>query len=223
MMYQGGVAKFDKATQKFQTWKVPDQWQTDATKQAFLDADLSTVDGKVWGEELRSRADPAARSRDGQWENLGSFKDPRQAHHHVLRHPADHDNNLYLLDFSSRRSASSMPRPASSPPIASPIPSSRPRRGRVDEQNRLWFAEYGGNAIGMFDPKTEKSQEWVLPTPWAQPYDVVTDKNGEAWTGSMLSDRVSRLDPKTGEHRRVPDCRGTPISAGCSWTTRPPR
>jgi virginiamycin B lyase len=47
MMYQGGVAKFDKATEKFQTWKVPDQWQTDATQQAFLTPTHSDVDGKV--------------------------------------------------------------------------------------------------------------------------------------------------------------------------------
>src|SRR5262249_22470513 len=48
MMYQGGVAKFDKATQTFQTWKVPQQWQTDATQQAFLTPTNSHVDGKVW-------------------------------------------------------------------------------------------------------------------------------------------------------------------------------
>src|SRR5262245_64314266 len=48
MMYQGGVAKFDKKTETFQTWKVPQQWQTDATQQAFLTPTHSHVDGKVW-------------------------------------------------------------------------------------------------------------------------------------------------------------------------------
>ncbi|MBO0750599.1 MAG: carboxypeptidase regulatory-like domain-containing protein, partial [Bradyrhizobiaceae bacterium] len=36
MMYQGGVARFDKATSTFRTWSVPQQWQTDATQQAFV-------------------------------------------------------------------------------------------------------------------------------------------------------------------------------------------
>jgi virginiamycin B lyase len=36
MMYQGGVAKFDRKTQSFQVWKVPQEWQTDATQQAFV-------------------------------------------------------------------------------------------------------------------------------------------------------------------------------------------
>jgi virginiamycin B lyase len=199
MMYQGGVAKFDKTTGTFQTWKVPQDWQTDATQQAFLTPTSSDVDGKVWVKNSDRaqilRLDPAT----GQWENLGSFKDPitnRTITSYGI--PADHENNLYLLDFSSSTIGKLDAKTGKLTAYRGAIPSSRPRRGRVDEQNRLWFAEYAGNAIGMLDPKTEQIQEWMLPTPWAQPYDVVTDKNGEAWTGSMLSDRVSRLDPKTG-------------------------
>jgi streptogramin lyase len=200
MMYQGGVARFDKKTETFQTWKVPQEWQTDATQQAFLTPTASDVDGKVWVKNSDRaqilRLDP----KTGQWENLGSFKDPatgRTITSYGI--PADHENNLYLLDFSSSTIGKLDAKTGKLTAYRGAIPSSRPRRGRVDGENRLWFAEYGGNAIGMLDPKTEKVQEWVLPTPWAQPYDVVTDKNGEAWTGSMLSDRVSRLDPKTGD------------------------
>jgi virginiamycin B lyase len=200
MMYQGGVAKFDKKTETFQTWKVPDEWQSDATQQAFLSPMSSEVDGKVWVKNSDRaqilRLDPVT----GRWENLGSFKDPNN-NRTITSYgiPADHQNNLYLLDFSSSNIGKLDAKTGKLSVYRSSIPNSRPRRGRVDESNRLWFAEYGGNAIGMFDPKTERIQEWVLPTPWAQPYDVVTDKNGDAWTGSMLSDRVSRLNPKTGE------------------------
>ena len=200
MMYQGGVAKFDKKTEKFQVWKVPQEWQTDATQQAFLTPTNSDVDGKVWVKNSDRaqilRLDPAT----GEWENLGSFKDPSTSRTITSYGiPADHQNNLYLLDFSSSNIGKLDAKTGKLTIYRSPIPNSRPRRGRVDEQNRLWFAEYAGNAIGMLDPKTEKIQEWVLPTAWGQPYDVVTDRNGEAWTGSMLSDRVSRLDPQTGE------------------------
>jgi virginiamycin B lyase len=200
MMYQGGVAKFDKKTEKFQVWKVPQEWQTDATQQAFLTPTYSDVDGKVWVKNSDRaqilRLDPAT----GHWENFGSFKDPN-TNRTITSYgiPADHQNNLYLLDFSSSNIGSLDAKTGKLTVYRSPIPNSRPRRGRVDEQNRLWFAEYGGNAIGMLDPKTGTVQNWVLPTAWAQPYDVVTDKNGEVWTGSMLSDRVSRLDPRSGE------------------------
>ncbi len=200
MMYQGGVARFDRKTETFQTWAVPKEWQTDATQQAFLSPDKSHVDGWVWVKNSDRaqilRLDPVS----GRWENLGSFKDP-QTDRTITSYgiPADHQNNLYLLDFSSSNIGKLDAKTGKLTVYRTAIPSSRPRRGRVDEQNRLWFAEYSGNAVGMFDPKTEQIKEWVLPTPWGQPYDVVVDKNGEAWTGSMMSDRVSRLDPKTGE------------------------
>jgi virginiamycin B lyase len=200
MMYQGGVARFDPKTEKFETWAVPKDWQTEATQQAFVTPVSSDADGKVWVKNSDRaqilRLDPAT----GKWENLGSFKDPSTGKTITSYGiPADRENNLYLLDFSSSDIGRLDAKTGELSIFKGAIASSRPRRGRFDEQNRLWFAEYGGNAIGMLDPKAGKVQEWTLPTAWSQPYDAVTDKNGEAWTGSMLSDRVSRLDPKTGE------------------------
>ena len=153
------------------------------------------------GQELGPRANSAARSGHRASGRTSARSRIPSNNRTITSYgiPADHENNLYLLDFSSSNIGKLDAKTGKLTVYRSPIPNSRPRRGRVDEQNRLWFAEYGGNAIGMFDPKTERIEEWVLPTPWAQPYDVVTDKNGEAWTGSMLSDRVSRLNPKTGE------------------------
>ncbi len=212
MMYQGGVAKFDKKSQTFKTWAVPKEWQTDATQQAFMSPNASHVDGKVWvknsDKALIYRLDLAS----GKFENLGSFKDP--ANNQTIGSygiPVDLENNLYLLDFSAGNIGKLDAKTKKLTVYPTPTPNSRPRRGRVDSQNRLWFAEYGGNAIGMFDPKTERIQEWVLPTPWSAPYDVVLDKNGEAWTGSMLTDRIARLDPKSGQFTEYPLPRSTNI------------
>ena len=200
MMYQAGVARFDKKTETFKTWAIPKEWQTDAAQSGHLDPTSMHVDGKVWVKNSdRSqilRLDPET----GQWENLGSFSDPSNGKRlGVYGIRADSENNLYLLDFQSSNIGRIDAKTGKFTIYRGQIANSRPRRGAVDDQNRLWFAEYAGNAVGMFDPKTEQIQEWVLPTPWAQPYDVVRDKNGEAWTGSMMSDRVSRLDPKTGQ------------------------
>jgi streptogramin lyase len=200
MMYQGGVARFDPKTEKFETWAVPTEWQTDATQQAFVTPVSSDVDGKVWVKNSDRaqilRLDPAT----GKWENLGSFKDPDTGKTITSYGiPADAANNLYLLDFSSSNIGRLDAKSGELTVFKGKIANSRPRRGRFDQQGNLWFAEYAGNAIGVLDPKAGKVQEWVLPTAWSQPYDTVTDKNGEAWTGSMLSDRVSRLDPKSGE------------------------
>ncbi|HLH89963.1 MAG TPA: carboxypeptidase regulatory-like domain-containing protein [Xanthobacteraceae bacterium] len=200
MMYQAGVARFDPKTERFETWSVPKEWQTDATQQAFVTPVASDVDGKVWVKNSDRaqilRLDPAT----GKWENFGSFEDPatkkRITSYGI---PADAENNLYLLDFSSSDIGRLDAKTLELTVFKGEIANSRPRRGRFDAQDHLWFAEYGGNAVGRLDPKSGQVQEWQLPTPWAEPYDVVTDKNGEAWTGSMLSDRVSRLDPKTGD------------------------
>jgi streptogramin lyase len=201
MMYQGGIARFDKKTETFKTWSIPKEWQTDAAQSGHLDPSFTHVDGKVWVKNSdRSqilRLDVAS----GQWENLGSFKDPASGKPlGVYGIRADSHNNLYLLDFQSSTVGIVDAKTGKFAAYRGDIDNSRPRRGVVDEQDRLWYAEYAGNAVGMFDPKTEKVKEWVVPTPWAQPYDVVVDKNGEAWTGSMMSDRVSRLDPKTGQY-----------------------
>ena len=199
MMYQAGIARFDKKTETFTTWSIPKEWQTDATQAGHLDPSFAHVDGKVWVKNSdRSqilRLDVAS----GQWENLGSFSaDGKRLGVYGIR--ADSQNNLYLLDFQTSAIGIVDAKTGKFTAYSGEIANSRPRRGAVDAQDRLWYAQYAGNAVGMFDPKTEKIKEWVVPTPWAQPYDVVVDKNGEAWTGSMMSDRVSRLDPKTGQY-----------------------
>src|SRR5262245_31277433 len=197
MMYQAGVARFDKKTETVKAWSLPTEWQTDAAQLGHVDPSSAHIDGKVWVKNSdRSqilRLDPET----GQWENLGSFSDNGRRLG-VYGIPADRDNNVYLLDFQTSNIGRIDGKTREFTVHRGAIDVSRPRRGAVDDHNRLWFAEYAGNAVGMFDPTTKQIKEWVVPTPWAQPYDVVTDKNGEAWTGSMMSDRVSRLDPKTG-------------------------
>src|SRR5262249_38532398 len=111
--------------------------------------------------------------------------------------PTDHDNNVFMLEFSGTSIGRRNAKTGEITIWPTPTAGSKPRRGRFDEQNRLWFAEYGSNGIGMFDPKTDKITEWVLPTKWDTPYDVVPAKNGEGWTGSMHNDLVTRLDPKS--------------------------
>ena len=101
-MYQGGVAKLDKKTGKVQTWSVPKEWQTDATQQSFASPTFSHVDGKVWVKNSDRaqilRLEPAT----SKWENFGTFTDPetkRTIGSYGIN--ADHNNNLYMLDFNS--------------------------------------------------------------------------------------------------------------------------
>jgi streptogramin lyase len=199
MMYQASVAKFDSKTETVQLFPIPADWQKGASVSQQVTATNLHVDGKVWVKNQEGnqilRLEPAT----GQWENLGAFKDPASGRNIAYYGiPSDQQNNLYLLDISAGLIGKLDAKTKQIKVYRTPIPNSRPRRGRVDAQNRLWFGEFAGNAIGMFDPVQERIKEWVA-SPWSNPYDVVADKNGEAWTGSMSNDRVGRLDPKTGE------------------------
>ncbi len=212
MMFQNAIARFDRKTETLRTFSIPKEWDTDAGQLAHIALQGTPADGKVWiknndGNDIY-RLDPVS----DIFENLGSFKDPRNGRRiGAYGIHSDAQNNLYLLDFSAGNivrinAATKIPTV-----YMTPTPNSRPRRGRVDAEGRLWFAEYQGNAIGMFDPRTEKFSEWKVPTPWSSPYDAAAGGNGEAWTAGMSSDRVVRLDIKTGEITEYPLPRSTNV------------
>jgi virginiamycin B lyase len=203
MQFQAGFAKFDTHTKKLAEWTIPGA--TDASQVGMVTPTAARVDGKVWMKNVVPnqlfRFDLATQ----KFEDLGGMKDPvtgRLINAYGI--PADSQNNLYLLDFSTGLIGRVDAKTTALTIYRTPTVNARPRRGRVDAQDRLWFAEYAGNAIGMLDPKTAQIKEWVMPTPWSSPYDVAVDKNGDAWTASMWSDRVDRLDPKTGTITEYP-------------------
>ncbi|HEY6259625.1 MAG TPA: carboxypeptidase regulatory-like domain-containing protein [Xanthobacteraceae bacterium] len=200
LMYQSAIAKFDRKTETFRTWSTPTEWDNDAGQLGHLAIQGMPVDGKVWIKNSEGnniyRLDPAAST----FENLGSFKDPRNGKRiGTYGLHSDFENNIYLLDFGAGNIVKIDAKTKLPTVYMTPTPNSRPRRGRVDAQDRLWFAEYAGNAIGMFDPKAEKFSEWKVATPYSAPYDAAGGRNGEAWTAGMSTDRVVRIDQKTGE------------------------
>jgi streptogramin lyase len=196
MMYQGAVAKFDRKTEKFQTWSLPPEDNKDYTQINQTDAMHSKVDGKVWVQDAGTyslrRLDPVT----GKFEVFQPFPEPSPNIYDVI---SDSQNNAYFTVFGADQIGRIDAKTGKITLYKTPTPNSAPRRGSMDSRGHLWFGEFRGNRIGMFDTETQRFQEWVPPTPWAQPYDVVADKNGEAWAGSLFTDRVTRLDPKSGQ------------------------
>jgi virginiamycin B lyase len=200
LMYQGGIAKFDKKKEQFHVYPIPKDWQGNHTQQSMVSPNNWHVDGKVWTNNQDTHAIYRLDVATGQYENLGEFPIPganRTINAYGI--PSDKDNNLYLLEFGANNIGRIDAKTKEFKVYSTVTAGSRPRRGRFDEQNRLWFAEYGNNSIGMLDPATGKIQEWAVPIPWSAPYHVVPDKNGDVWAGSMWTDRVTRLNPKTGQ------------------------
>jgi virginiamycin B lyase len=199
LMYQTGMARFDRATETFRIYPIPKEWQGEATQQSHFSVAATKVDGKAWVKNTDRSQVMRLDLASGEYENLGSFRNPKnQQPIGIYGIYADQENNVYILEFPFGGIGKIDAKTGKLAFYETPTPNARARRGRVDHENRLWFAEYGGNAVAMFDPKTEKITEWKMPLPWEAPYDVVLDRYGEAWEVNESSDRIGRLDPRTG-------------------------
>jgi len=199
LMYQNGMARFDKQSKTFKLWSVPPEFTNDETQQSMVGPQHWDVDGRVWlndagGATFVYRMDMST----GKFERWAPYKDLPPGPHSVYGIYADSNNNLFFCDFGGENIGRIDAKTGELKLIPTPTPRSRPRRGRMDAQDRLWFGEFYGGRIGMFDTKTEKFQEWPVPTPFTAPYDVVLDKNGEVWGAGMEADRVMRMDPASG-------------------------
>jgi virginiamycin B lyase len=196
MQFQGGVAKFDRKTEKFQTWSLPPELNGDYVQINQVSPEHSRVDGKVWLQDAGTytvlRLDP----KSGKFEVFTPFAIPRPNIYDVI---SDAENNAYFTVFGGMQIGRIDAKTGKIDLYPTPTAGSAPRRGMIDREARLWFGENRGDRIGMFDTRTQKFQEWPAPTAGSWPYDVTADKNGVAWSGGEFTDTVQRLDPKTGE------------------------
>jgi len=198
MMYQAGVAKFDRKTEQFQVWHVPAEFNKANTQINMTSPTSYAVDGKLWSQNNGFAGVHRIDLKSGKWETWDPFKENPRGHN-IYDIIADSRNNGYFTDIGREHIGKIDAKTGKLTLYQTPTMGSGPRRGMMDAQDRLWFGEYRGNKIGMFDTKGETFKEWALPTAWSNPYDVTVDKNDEAWTGSMLNDRITRLNSKTGE------------------------
>ena len=200
-MYQGSLAKFDRATKTFQTWGSPTFKDRDEARIAMVMPSNHDVDGKVWiGGDSEYQVDV----KTGQWHTIdyavGLPKDSpivRELSSYGVA--ADSKNNFYGMNLNGTYVIKVDAQTKQVTPYPTPTPNSGPRRGHMDAQDRLWFAEFRGNRIGMFDTRAEQFQEYAVPSPWTNVYDAILDKAGYAWAGGMNNDRVVRVNTATGD------------------------
>jgi streptogramin lyase len=205
-MFQGAIFKFDRRTEKFQVWKVPDELEqpkgshgTRIHQVNHAAPESSHVDGKVW---LQNRSIAGVHRLDlatGEFESFEPFLNSTRRSHNLYGISPDSHNNLWFMDFANEHIGRIDAKTREITLYETPTTGSRPRRGTVDSQDRFWYAGFGASVVGMFDPRTEKFKEWHPPTPYTKPYDAAVDRNGDLWTGSMFTDRVVRLIPESGE------------------------
>lgn len=196
MQFQGGIAKFDKKTEKFQTWSLPPDVNGDYVQVNQVSPNHHHVDGKVWVQDAGTYTLLRLDEKSGKFEVFKPFPIPRPNIYDVL---SDSKNNAYFTVFGREEIGRIDAKTGKISLFRTPTRASAPRRGMIDAMDRLWFGENHANRIGMFDTRTEQFKEWVVPTKESWPYDATVDKNGDVWSGGEYSDHIWRLDPKTGE------------------------
>ena len=202
-MYQAGIYKIDPKTKQVTAYPFPTEWLNPTTQASMVSAEHSDVDGKVWTNNQDTHLVYRFDIVSGKYEDLGQAIDKTGTHINGYGMPTDLQNNVYQLNFGGTTVGRIDAKTNDVTIWKTPLPFSRPRRGRVDADNILWFAEYGANGIGRFDPKTDEIKEWQLPTAWIEPYDVVKAKDGEIWTGSMLDRPRRPARSEDRHHRRI--------------------
>jgi len=196
MQFQGGLAKFDRKTEKFQTWSLPPDLNGDHVQINQVSPEHHHIDGKVWLQDAGTYTVLRLDTATGKFEVFEPYRVPRPNIYDVI---SDAQNNVYFTVFGRENIGRIDGKTGKIALYQTPTRNSAPRRGMMDLQGRLWFGENRANRIGMFDTRTERFEEWIAPTPESWPYDATADKNGEVWSGGEFSDRVQRLDPKTGK------------------------
>jgi virginiamycin B lyase len=196
LQFQGGIAQFDKKTERFRTWSLPPELNGDHVQINQVSPDRHHVDGKVWFQDAGTYRVFRVDVQTGKFEVFEPYKIPRPNVYDVI---PDSHNNGYFLPLGSEEIGRIDAKTGAITMYKTPTPGSGPRRGMMDSQERLWFGENRADRIGMFDTRTQRFQEWRAPTPGAWPYDATADKNGEVWSGGEYNDRILRLNPTDGQ------------------------
>jgi virginiamycin B lyase len=196
MQFQGGIAKFDRKTEKFQTWSLPPELNGDHVQINQVSPEHSSVDGKIWLQDAGTYTVLRLDLKSGKFEVFAPFEIPRPNIYDII---SDRQNNVYFTVFGGEQIGRIDAMTGKIALHRTPTKGSGPRRGMLDKEDRLWFGENHGDRIGMLDTRTEQFKEWLAPTTGSWPYDVTADKNGEVWSGGEFTDTVQRLDPKTGQ------------------------
>ena len=198
LMYQGGLAKFNRATKSFSLFPVQADMATDSSQQAMVAPSASNADGKVWTNEVGKQAIMRLDVATGRYELLNPFaRAPLGATHTPYGMVADNRNNLWFLDFGGQTLGRIDARSLAVAFYPTPTSASRPRRGRFDG-NSIWFAEFGADRLAAFDTERESFREWPVPSAHSFPYDAFMDRVGDLWSGNMANDRILRMRPDSG-------------------------
>ena len=98
LQFQAGIAKFDRKTEKFQTWSLPPELDGDHVQINQVSPDRHNVDGKVWFQDAGTYTVLRLDVASGKIEAFEPYKIPRPNVYDVI---PDKQNNGYFLPLGS--------------------------------------------------------------------------------------------------------------------------
>jgi virginiamycin B lyase len=208
--FQGGVAKFDKKTEKVTTYPIPKKNFNEYVRTSFV---AVAPDGTVGFDDTFNRMMYFVNPKTGKivgypaypgwtWDTsepgrLGTGPNGEKEDHFMYGVAFDSKGTIYWGDTANRNVGSMDPETGKTVLYPTPTPNSGPHRMEMAPGDLLWFAEIGARKIGFFDTNTKQFKEWAAPGD-DDPYGVDVDKAGFVWAGGTPTDYVDKLDPKTG-------------------------
>ena len=199
MLYQGGVARFNKAAGTFTLFPPPAPYDGDLAQQSMVMPSHVHAGEGVWTNDVNRRAILRLDPSTGKYELIDPFANaPASVAHTPYGMATDASDNLWFMDFGDRNIGRIDARTGVATLYPTPTRGSHPRRGMI-ANGAAWFAEFAVDKLGAFDIASESFREWAAPTPYSFPYDANLDRAGDLWSANMADDRVSRLRPDTGE------------------------
>ena len=161
LMLQGGVAKFDRATEQFQTCRA----EGVNRRHAAGDGGAHPRRRRRQGVDERCRAHGVRRVDLARASSSPSSRSASLAQgrpHDVYGIFADSANNLYVVGFRRQQRRADGPHRRQDAARSPSIRCRRPMRGRAAagwmRRTGCSFAEYRGDKVAMFDTKTETIQ-----------------------------------------------------------------
>src|SRR5207244_8471121 len=94
--FQGGIARFDRKTETFQTWSLPPELNGDHVQINQVSPDRSHVDGKVWLQDAGTYTVLRLDLASGKFEVFEPYKIPRPNVYDAFRASKTNGNFPFL-------------------------------------------------------------------------------------------------------------------------------
>jgi streptogramin lyase len=217
---QGGLARFDTATEKFEVFidqQANDKYNLAKPVQKDPNDPFPNLPIPAGTQGGGARSHTAAADHEGNiWVSGRPLKkfDPRTGKYTYFPVEVpdsygiafDRAGNIWFAQFNSRDNQDIGMVDVKTDKITKfkPPASVTPRRLKIDSKGMVWIGDYFGGSLTRFNPQTGEFTVFKLPGPMPTPYGLEVDHDDNVWYASMYTDVMGKLDPKTGKVTEYP-------------------